>query len=155
MVRSKLLAPQIIPVIASFIFISLINHAYAQTDKPKPISPDSIIWSSPPTIPGLQAGWVVGAQDKPGLYILRVKLKAGTIIPPHTHPDERSTTVLAGTIYVGFGEVIDQSKVVAVPTGSVYVVPANVPHYILAKGDQAIYQESGYGPTANKMIKSN
>lgn len=151
------MALHIIPVIASFIFISLIidNHGYAQTVKPKPISPDSIKWSSPPAMAGLQAGWLVGAQDKPGLYILRVKLKAGTIIPPHTHPDERSTIVLAGTIYVGFGEVIDQSKVVAVTTGSVYIVPANVPHYILAKGEEAIYQESGYGPTANKMIKSN
>jgi quercetin dioxygenase-like cupin family protein len=84
------------------------------------------------------------------LYILRAKLKAGTIIPPH---DERSTTVLAGAIYVGFGETIDKSKAVKVTAGSVYVVPADVPHYIWAKDGDALYQETGNGPTGNVWIK--
>ena len=59
---------------------------------------------------------------------------------------------MSGTIYVGFGEIFDAGKVVAVHAGSVYVVPANAPHYIWAKDGDAVYQESGTGPTANKMI---
>lgn len=138
-----------------FLFLVTVISGHAQTVAPKIVSPDSAQWSSPPAIPGLQAAWLVGAQDKPGLYILRVKLKAGAIIPPHTHPDDRNTTVLSGTIYIGFGDTIDKNKAIKVTAGSVYVVPANVPHYILAKDGDAMYQESGTGPTANKMIKSN
>jgi quercetin dioxygenase-like cupin family protein len=102
---------------------------------------------------GIQGAWVLGAEQAPGHYILRVKLSSGTIIPPHTHPDERNTTVLTGTIYVGFGEKIRESKVVAVPVGAVYIAPANVPHYIWAKEGDAIYQEAGTGPTRTLFVE--
>jgi len=136
------------------ILLTAVISGHAQTTAPKIVSPDSVKWTSPPNIPGLQAAWLVGAQDRPGLYILRVKLTAGTVIPPHTHPDDRNTTVFSGTIYIGFGDTLDKNKAVAVTAGSVYVVPANVPHYIWAKDGDATYQESGTGPTANKMIGS-
>lgn len=84
-----------------------------------------------------------------------MKLASGGKIPPHTHPDERNSTVLSGTIYVGFGAVFDESKVVAVPTGGVYVAPANQPHYIWVKDGDTIYQESGVGPTATVAGKMN
>ena len=69
-------------------------------------------------------------------------------IAPHTHPDERNSTVLSGTLYVGFGAVFDASKVVAVPAGAVYAAPANVAHYVWAKDGDVTYQEVGIGPTA-------
>lgn len=127
--------------------------ATCQNNAPVPILPDSIHWASPPNVSGLQAAWVLGAEQKPGAYILRVKLAKGTRIPPHTHPDERNTTVLTGTIYVGFGEVFDEAKVVAIPAGAVYVAPANVPHYVWAKDGDAMYQEAGVGPTGTAFIK--
>ena len=61
--------------------------------------------------------------------------------------------MLSGTIYVGFGETFDASKVVAVPAGAVYVAPADVPHYIWAKNGNAEYQEAGGGQTATVMLK--
>jgi quercetin dioxygenase-like cupin family protein len=76
----------------------------------------------------------------------------GGKIPPHTHPDERNSTVLSGTIYLGFGDTFDESNVVAIPTGAVYATPANVPHYVWAKDGDAIYQESGVGPTGTSFI---
>ncbi len=81
-----------------------------------------------------------------------MKLAAGGRIPPHTHPDERNSTVLAGTLYVGFGEDFDESKTVAIPAGAVYVTPANTPHYVWAKEGDAIYQEAGVGPTGTSFI---
>lgn len=48
---------------------------------------------------------------------LRVHLAAGGRIRPHTHPDERNSTVLKGVLYVGFGRIFDESKLVAIPTG--------------------------------------
>ena len=69
------------------------------------------------------------------------------------HPDERNSTVLAGTLYVGFGETFDASKVVAVPTGGVYVAQANVAHYVWAKDGAVVYQEAGVGPTRTVPVK--
>lgn len=133
------------------LYTSIISAA-ADGQMPVPILPDSIHWASPANIPGLQTAWVLGAEQKPGPYILRVKLAAGTRIPPHTHPDERHTTVLSGTIYVGFGKTFDETKVVAIPSGAVYVVPAHVPHYIWARDGTAMYQEDGTAPTGTVMI---
>ena len=97
-------------------------------------------WLSPPNNPALQSAWVLGNEQKYGVYILRVKLAAAGRIPPHTRPDERNSTVLSGTIYVGFGETFNESNVVAIPTGAVYLTLANVPHYVWAKDGDAIYK---------------
>ncbi len=127
--------------------------ARAQGPTPAPVLPDTVHWVSPPTIPGLTAAWLLGAEQKPGPYILRVRLAAGTRLPPHTHPDERNSTVLAGTIYVGFGKTFDTTKVVAIPAGAVYVAPAGVPHYVWARDGAAMYQEAGVGPTGTSVIE--
>jgi quercetin dioxygenase-like cupin family protein len=125
----------------------------AQSNSPTPVLPETLRWSGPPAIPALKAAWMLGAEDKPGPYILRVKLAAGGLIPPHTHPDERNTTVLSGTIYIGFDETFDPGKAVAVPAGAVYVAPANVAHYVWARDGDAQYQEAGFGPTATAILK--
>ena len=138
----------LIALVASFTGL-----AFAQSNTPAPVLPESLRWAGPPNLPALKAAWVLGAEQKPGPYILRVRLAANGRIPPHTHPDERNSTVLSGTIYVGFGETFDESKVVAVPTGAVYVAPANVPHYIWAKDGDAEYQEIGVGPTGTAILK--
>ncbi len=127
--------------------------AFAQGLAPKPILPDTLQWGGPPNMPKVRGAWVLGGEDKPGPYIFRVKLGSRAIIPPHTHPDERNTTVFTGTIYVGFSETLDESKAVAVPAGAVYVAPANVPHYVWAKEGDATYQEAGFGPTRTDFIK--
>ncbi len=120
--------------------------------EPVPILPSALRWFSPPSNPALQGAWIVGAEDKPGPYVLRVKLAAGGKVAPHVHPDDRSSTVLTGTLHVGFGTTFDETRVVAVPTGAVYVAPANVAHYVWAKDGEAVYQESGVGPTATTPI---
>jgi quercetin dioxygenase-like cupin family protein len=126
--------------------------AIAQDLVPEPILPNTFRWGSPPNMPGVQGAWVVGAEQNLGLYIFRVKLESGATIPPHTHPDERNTTVLTGTVYAGFGDNFDETQVVAIPAGAVYVAPANVPHYIWAKDGEAVYQEAGMGPTKTSFI---
>ena len=126
--------------------------APAQIESPVPLIPERFPWLSLPNHPALQYAWLLGNEQKQGSYILRVRLAAGGRIPPHTHPDERMSTVLSGTIYVGFGKTFDESKAVAIPAGAVCVIPANVPHYLWAKEGDAIYQESGTGPTATSFI---
>jgi quercetin dioxygenase-like cupin family protein len=128
--------------------LALCGFAIAQEPVPKVVLPQTLEWFTPPNNPSLQGAWMLGAESKPGPYVLRVKLAAGGKIPPHTHPDERNSTVLSGTLYVGFGTTFDPAKVVAVPAGGVYVAPANVPHYAWAKDGDVEYQEAGIAPTA-------
>jgi quercetin dioxygenase-like cupin family protein len=125
--------------------------ALAQT--PSPILADSLRWVSPPNVAGLQLAWVLGAEQKPGAYVIRVKLAAGAKVPPHAHPDERYTTVLSGTILVRFSDRFDEAKSVAVPAGAVFVVPPNVPHYMWARDGEAVCQEAGVGPTGTSPVK--
>ena len=114
---------------------------------PAPILPDAMVWSSPPNNAALHASWVLGAEAQPVPYLLRVRLAAGGRIAAHTHPDVRNSTVLAGTLFIGFGDTFDATRVVAVPVGGVYVAPANVAHYVWARDGDVVYQESGTGPT--------
>jgi quercetin dioxygenase-like cupin family protein len=124
----------------------------AQDVPVKPVLPQDLTWSSPPTNAALHAAWVIGTEQAAGPYLLRVRLAAGGRIPAHTHPDTRNSTVLSGTMYVGFGETFDETKVVAIPTGGVYVAPANVAHYVWAKDGEIVYQEAGVGPTASVFV---
>ena len=139
--------------VAVFLWIgSLAGLAWAETPLPIPILPERLTWVSPPTLPALQSAWMLGTESQTGLYLLRVKLAPGGRIPPHYHPDERTTTVLSGTLYVGFGETFDETKVVAIPSGAVYVAPAQRPHYVWAKEGEVWYQEMGMGPTGTVFI---
>jgi quercetin dioxygenase-like cupin family protein len=95
----------------------------------------------------------VGSEKASGHYLMRVRLESGARIPPHTHPDHRVATVLAGTAYVGFGAVFDEKVLVTIPAGGVYEVPAGVPHFAWAKEGDVEYQESGVGPTGTEITK--
>lgn len=137
-------------LIAGCFFCAL---AHSEDVTPQVVLPQALTWTSPPNNPGLQGAWALGEEKKAGPYILRVKLASGARIPPHTHPDERNSTVLSGTLYVGFGKTFDESKVVAIPAGGVYVAPANVAHYVWAKDGEVVYQEAGIAPTGTIPAK--
>ena len=139
-------------VVALCMVAGLAAFAGAEAPAPEPVLPESLRWLSPPGNPSLQAAWVVGAESERALYALRVKLSAGGRIAPHTHPDTRYSTVLSGTLYVGFGTAQDESAMVAVPSGAVYVAPAGQPHYLWARDGDVVYQESGTGPTATVPV---
>lgn len=136
----------------SLLFAGVSSCALAQVTAPIPILPATVKWETS-LVTGNEIAWFVGAPDRQGIYAQRVKIAAGNKIAPHTHPDERFSVVLEGTIYVGFGETFDEAKVVAIPTGGMYIAPAGAPHYVWAKDGAAVYQETGFGPTASNFIK--
>jgi quercetin dioxygenase-like cupin family protein len=140
-------SPRLLPLLFTLFAFA---PALAQTaaPQPQPILPDSLKWFGPPNNPALRAAWVLGSEKEAGPYLLRVTLAKGGKIVPHTHPDTRNSTVLSGTLWVGFGEHFDEAAMVAVPTGGVYVAPANVAHYLWARDGEVVYQEAGNGPTA-------
>jgi quercetin dioxygenase-like cupin family protein len=86
-----------------------------------------------------------------GMYAIFAKYRTGGRSAPHTHPDQRVVTVLSGTYYSGLGAVFDETKLRPLHSGSVLIVPANTPHYALAKDGETIVQEVGTGPTATDI----
>jgi quercetin dioxygenase-like cupin family protein len=128
--------------------LGLVQLSSAQSTSPLPILPESLVWFSPPGNPWVKGAWVLGSEHEHGMYALRVTLRKGGKLPVHTHPDTRLTTVLSGTLYVGFGASEDESDMIAVPAGGAYVAPAHQSHYVWARDDDVVYQEGGVGPTA-------
>ncbi len=102
---------------------------------------------------GVEAAILSGPLDKQVLYTQRVRLAKGGLVPPHTHPDQRYTTVLSGTLYVCTGDTFSEKAVKAYPAGSFIITPANVVHCSWAKNGTVVYQESGIGPTATALVK--
>lgn len=121
--------------------------------RPQPLLPEQMTWAASRMISGLKSTWIVGSEQGSGPYLMRVELAAGTRIFPHRHPDTRATTVLRGTLYVGFGEAADDAQLVAIPDGAVYVAPAEMPHFLWAKDGAVLYQENGLAPTGTVPVR--
>ena len=132
--------------------IALAGTVLAQQVAITPILPEKLQWTTPPNIPAVRTAWLVGSEQQPGSYAMRVILANNGRIPPHTHPDTRYSTVLSGTLYVGLGTKFDAAVLVAVPAGAVYVAPAGVAHFLWARDGEVTYQEAGVGPTGTRVL---
>jgi quercetin dioxygenase-like cupin family protein len=136
----------------SLALMLLAGAVIAQQATLRPVLPEQLKWVTPPNLPAVRGAWVLGAEKEPGTYVQRVILRKDGRIPPHTHPDTRYSTVLTGTLYVGFGNRVDDASMVAVPPGGVYVAPAGVAHFLWARDGEVTYQEAGTGPTATAIL---
>ena len=72
---------------------------------------------------------------------------------PHTHPSARTYTVLAGEWKLGFGEKFEAEKLRTFPAGSVYRLPAGVPHFQATTVQGALIQIESTGPTRTDYLK--
>jgi quercetin dioxygenase-like cupin family protein len=116
------------------------------------VRPDEIAWQEVRKMPPLFRAMIHGDQDRPGSFTFRVRAAAGHRLLPHTHPDERVITVLEGTYWSAVGDQWDATKLIAFPAGSLYVVPAGLPHYSAVLEGETLFQESGTGPSRNDMV---
>src|SRR5262245_7710879 len=69
------------------------------------LAPDEFKWNPTPT--GGQRVNLAGDEQKPGMYIYRVRFPIDFKVQPHFHPDERIVTVMSGILYMGYGEQFD------------------------------------------------
>jgi quercetin dioxygenase-like cupin family protein len=139
--------------VSTLLLSLVVSFALAQGEplRPAVLVPDELTWAPGPA--GALLARVVSDSTKPGIYVVRAKFPAGFRVPPHFHPDDRIVTVLSGTVYVGYGEQFDESKMKALPAGSVWTEPANQPHFAWAKDGEAVIQTLGYGPSGTTPIK--
>ena len=116
------------------------------------VRPEEVQWTVLREVPALARADIHGQQEGAGLFTFRVRAAAGHRLLPHTHPDDRVITVLDGTYWSAVGDTWDDSRLVAYPRGSFYVVPAGVPHFSAVLEGETEFQESGIGPSRNDMI---
>jgi quercetin dioxygenase-like cupin family protein len=97
---------------------------------------------------GVETTVLYGDPSKPGLYVVRLRLPPGARVAPHVHPGEaRTMTVLSGTLYFGFGDKWDETKLVAYPPGTFFTELPSTPHFVAARDGEVIFQASGIGPS--------
>ncbi len=111
------------------------------------VLPGDVAWRPDPRGPGIHVATLSGDPRAAGPYVLRVKMTAGSRLPPHRHPDVRFVTVLTGTFLLGFGETFDAAALRPYPAGSLVVIPAGVPHFGQVSEGESITQDNGWGPT--------
>ncbi len=95
---------------------------------------------------------VVGDVDKPGPYAAETRLPAGLRIPPHSHPEDRIVLVTSGTLYLGYGEKFDETKMTALAPGSVFTEPGGTPHFTWAKDGEVMLYVTGNGPSGTTWL---
>jgi len=116
------------------------------------LAPDEFKWN--PTPVGGQRVNLVGDEQKPGMYMYRVRFPVNFKVQPHFHPDERVVTVVSGTLYMGYGEQFDESAMKTMPAGSVWTEPAKQPHFVWAKEGEVVIQVVGSnGPSGVTRIE--
>jgi quercetin dioxygenase-like cupin family protein len=129
-----------------------ILHAGDKAD-PMALTPAEMKWQSQGglALAGIEQANLVGDPSKPGLYTIRLKFPAGYRLAPHTHPDYREATILSGTWNTGYGEKFDETALKALPAGSFYTEPANIPHFVLVR-EPVVIQVSGIGPSGRAFV---
>lgn len=108
---------------------------------------DEVVWEPMAEIEGVRSTVMAGDPTAEGLYSLYGNMAQGATFPVHAHPDVRISTVIAGTMYFGIGAEFDESRLVAVPAGSVIYTPAGVPHFMATPDNNMLSQDAGFGPT--------
>src|SRR5579862_2178979 len=89
-----------------------------------------------------------GDPSKPGLYVQVTKRGPNEWSQPHSHPNERFITVLAGTFLIGTGPKFDKNNTVAIgPGGVVHDIP-NQMHYDGTGPEGATLEFIAMGPAS-------
>ena len=141
-------------IASTAVFVLFVTSAFAQSEplKAARLTPDELKWATSAT--GNQQAMIAGDPQKAGVYAYRTKFPANFRNKPHFHPDERIVTIMSGTLYVGYGEQMDDSKMKALPAGSIFTEPAKQPHFVWAKDGEVIIQVIGHGPSASTQVQS-
>lgn len=116
-------------------------------DRFRAIRAEDIKWQPFPAFPPTaRLAVLVGEPNRPGPYLIRVRIPGGIKMMPHKHREDRIYTVISGVFYIGLGDEFDENKLVAHPPGTVLVLPAGQSHFHWAKSGEYMTQVSAIGP---------
>jgi quercetin dioxygenase-like cupin family protein len=116
--------------------------------------PNGVFWAQNPNLPpGGEIAVVAGTPGAAGPYATRVRFPRGFKVMPHTHPDDRVYTVLAGRWTIGIGTAFDSTTLKRLSAGETYTLPAGTPHFHYAQYQSTEFQVNGTGPTATVYVR--
>ena len=101
---------------------------------------------------GAQVAVLAGNPMQAGLYIVRVKVPAGTVFGAHYHNETENVTVISGTLWVGIGDKVNKAAMKPLTAGSFVHVPAKLHHYAMTKTTTVI-DITGIGPESMMAVK--
>ncbi len=84
---------------------------------------------------GEEIAVLAGDPSKPGPFVARMRVKAGTMDPTHKHSMPEYVSVLSGKALMSFGEKPDKSKAVTLTAGSFLYLPGGQYHTLWVEED--------------------
>lgn len=115
--------------------------------------PDQIEWKGRPGS-GNQSAILFGDPAKPGLYVQLLKRGPNDWSRPHSHPNDRFITVLAGTMWIGTGTKFDPNNTVGLKPGGFVRDIANQVHFDGSKDDGLTIEIVGMGPATSTQAET-
>ena len=112
-------------------------------DAPVVLSPDALTWTE--RAEGVRVAVLYGDPDKPGPFVLRLQYPAGYRKAPHHHSGDAQVTVLSGSYFRGYGNVVDEPTALQLTPGTFSVNPGGVVHYEWTT-EPAMLEVHGDGP---------
>lgn len=106
-------------------------------------------------VAGIRTTVLVGDPAQPGPYTVRLSVPPNTRIQAHTHRDNRTAVVVAGTWYFGYGRIANASAERALLPGSFYTEPAGVAHFAETKDAAVLVYISGFGPSDTEYVSQS
>jgi quercetin dioxygenase-like cupin family protein len=136
------------PIVAAmFVAFAIPVAAMAQMMSHAGMQADALKWGpAPPALPpGAQIAVLSGDPGKDGPYVLRVKLPAAYKVPPHTHSQDENVTIISGSMHLGMGPKLDESKGEKLTAGGYAHVAKGMQHSVWFT-EPTIIQVHGMGP---------
>jgi quercetin dioxygenase-like cupin family protein len=137
-----------IAVLALLLAASVLNaQTPPQPDPPIGLTPEALVWTEGPSTlpPGSKMAVLEGSPKADGMFTMRLRIPAGSAIPPHWHPRQERVTILSGAVDLGFGSVANAGNTKHYPAGSFYVNPPRVMHFLFFPQATEM-QMTGVGP---------
>lgn len=117
------------------------------------VLPGDLVWNPVKSLPpGVTAAVIEGDLSKREPFTLRLHFPANYEIPAHTHPTTERVTVLSGTLYLATGDDLSRDAAVALPRGSVTVMPPRMKMWGYTGDDDVLIQLNGIGPWAMDLL---
>ena len=73
-----------------------------------------------------------------GDFTVRVKTPDGYVVAPHWHPKRENVTVISGTMRIGMGDKIEESKMTSLAPGGFAYLDPDMHHYVKMNGPTVV-----------------
>jgi quercetin dioxygenase-like cupin family protein len=139
--------------LAAMFTVVLAGFAVAASTTPSIVISGQEHWTAGTgMLKGVQVAVLAGDPAKSGLYIVRLKLPAGTVFPAHYHNETENVTVISGTLWVGVGDKVNAAATRPLTAGSFAQIPAKLHHFAMTK-TVTVIDRTGMGPASMIAVK--